>query len=131
MYVKEQLEASIVDDLCVSKLCVETLGIRLNLKYTKPIFIIGIYGPPEQPVEDCISELDGLIDILYLNINRLKGNNVTRLLREFMMRHGLKNLINSPTCYGANFNDASSFDLFLTTDEVICTAWCVPLHVIG
>ena len=43
MYVKKGLEACIVDDLCVSKPSIETLGIKLSLKYTKPIYIIGIY----------------------------------------------------------------------------------------
>ena len=129
MYVKDRLNASIVEDLCVSRTCIETLGIKLNLNYTRPIYIIGVYRPPEQPVREGIGVLDALMDILYrranfelncigdFNINLLKRNVDTRLLKEFMLRHGLKNLINSPTCYRANLIDASLIDLYLTTDE--------------
>ena len=41
----------------------------------------------------------------------------TRKYKEFLFRHGLSNIITSPTHYRENMTESSLIDLFITTDE--------------
>ena len=45
VYTKNDLKATIVPDLCVSMACVEIITLHLDLNYTKPIYVMGVYRP--------------------------------------------------------------------------------------
>ncbi len=50
------------------------------------------------------------------NINLLKRDADSKRLRDLMSRHGLHNLITTPTHFKQNLLDASLIDLYMTTD---------------
>ena len=66
VYIREDLKATLVPDLCMSAACVKIICLKLDLNYTKPIYIMGVYRPPDQKVTDFVSVFDDRIDSLYV-----------------------------------------------------------------
>ena len=132
VHIKDNINAVMVPELSISDARVELIMLRLSLNYTRPIYIMCVYRPPDQNALEFINIMDGFINSMYekpffelniigdINLNLMKPRDTNvRKYKSFMMRHGLTNLISTPTHYNTTLTEGSIIDHFLTTDPCL------------
>ena len=112
MYYKNNLDVSLVSDLCICTPSIETLWIKLKVKQTRAQFIGTVYRPPDSDLDASITDLTEHVaglrascnyDVMMLgdiNVDTLKVRDPrTRKLINVYKVLGLTNLIKGPTCH--------------------------------
>ena len=59
VYVKDNVKAAMVPELSISSASVELITLRISLDYTRPIYMMYVYRPPDQNVSEFINIMDG------------------------------------------------------------------------
>ena len=93
-YVKEGIKATMLTDRCVSTPGIEMMVLKMSLEYTKPIYIVCVYRPPDQVVSTFIDALDNMINTLYARANfelNVIGDTNINVLKRTMTRRNIMN----------------------------------------
>ena len=115
VYYKNNLDVSMVNDLCVCSPSNEILWVKLKLKQTRAQFIGTVYRPPGGDLDKSISVLTEHVtylrascncDVMLLgdvNVDTFKAKDSrTRKLNDCYKVLGLSNLIKDVTCHHRN-----------------------------
>ena len=128
-YYQNQLKISTLPELYVSTPGTEAMVIKLDLTNVRDIYYIGVYRPPDKPVEEFINQLDNLILKIptrrAYELNIIGDTNIDlsgsrspqiKKYKDFLKRHGLVNIINGITHEGTVNTRATLIDHFVTNN---------------